>query len=751
MPSLAVKYRPTKFEDITEQSIVAEMLKSICESDTLGCRNFLLTGPAGCGKAQPLYSKVLTPDGFITMGQVAVGTEVFTDKGAIAKVSGVYPQGRRKIFEIELQDHTKIRVADNHLNVVWRYNEDRKQREDFVLDTEGLINLFHTSRFRLRIDIPEVDWKEKPVPIDPYLLGALLGDGSIGKDNFGFSNSESDVVEKVDTILRRDWNCKLVKLAGDNVDYSISPVDRRKHIFTYKGEEYTRPKLVKMLVSEGYPKVAESTLIRICDGTATYYCHKYPELQKDLSYRYNQNYDAAFKLKQVLKSMKLDTMSVEKHVPDIYLRNSKYIREQLLQGLFDTDGYSSGRTTEFSTSSYQLSKDFEFLVRSLGARDSVSEYASSYVNKQGDRIKCHVSYNHVFKLTNEIEYCSSIKHKERSPKYQNAAMRNIVSIRYVGVEECQCIMVDHPDHTYISDGFIPTHNTTLAKIMANVLNDGKGSPIELDAASHSGVDNMRELIQQARAMPIGTKYKVFIIDEAHALSSAAWQALLLPIEAGVGNSVFMFATTNPEKIPDTIISRVQTFQLSKISLKGIQKRLKYIVDAENSEGAKITYTEDALNYLAKLANGGMRDAITLLDKSLSYSTDITTENLMKSLNLPNYDDFFELLNAYARKDNTAIATIVNRVYNSGVNFTKWFTDFHSFVINIVKYILLQDINETMIPSVYQEKISSYTVKHSTVCLKLANKLVTLNHELRTTSYLQELALTYLCAIPKKGE
>lgn len=293
--------------------------------------------------------------------------------------------------------------------------------------------------------------------------------------------------------------------------------------------------------------------------------------------------------------------------------------------------------------------------------------------------------------------------------------------------------------------------TTLARIMASVLNEGKGSPIELDAASNSGVDNMRELIQQARAMPIGTKYKVFIIDEAHALSPAAWQALLLPIEAGAGNSVFMFATTNPEKIPATILSRVQTFQLSKISLKGIQDRLKFVVDSENSEGAGITYTEDSLNYLAKLASGGMRDALTLLEKSLSYSKDITTENLMKSLNLPNYDDFFELLNAYAKKDNTTIAAVVNKVYNSGVNFVKWFNDFHAFVINIVKYIFLQDISVTMIPSIYQEKISRYNVKHSAICLKLANKLVTLNHELRTSQYLQELVLTYLCSIPKKGE
>ena len=88
------------------------------------------------------------------------------------------------------------------------------------------------------------------------------------------------------------------------------------------------------------------------------------------------------------------------------------------------------------------------------------------------------------------------------------------------------------------------------------------------------------------------------------------------------------------------------------------------------------------------------------------------------------------------------------MYNSGINFAKWMESFHSFVINIVKYIFMQDIGATMIPSYYNDKISSYGIKHSAICLRLASKLVQLNHELKTTQYQQELALTYLCSIPK---
>lgn len=307
------------------------------------------------------------------------------------------------------------------------------------------------------------------------------------------------------------------------------------------------------------------------------------------------------------------------------------------------------------------------------------------------------------------------------------------------------------NRNFLLTGPAGTGKTSISRAVANLLNGGIGEPIEVDAASNNGVESMRSLVEQASTYPVGTRWKVIIVDEVHVLSQAAWQALLKPLEEGVGRTIWFLATTNPEKIPATILSRVQTFQLSKISLEGINSRLKYILESEKAEGRNITYTDDAVNYIAKLANGGMRDAITLMDKALSYSEELTIENLSQALNLPNYDDYFALLNALAKRDNTKIAGIINTVYNSGVNFVKWFEGFHSFVCNIVKYIFLQDINQTMIPSYYQDKIKNYGVAHSTLCLKLANKLVKMNHELKTTQYLQELALTYLCVIPQKGD
>jgi hypothetical protein len=117
--------------------------------------------------------------------------------------------------------------------------------------------------------------------------------------------------------------------------------------------------------------------------------------------------------------------------------------------------------------------------------------------------------------------------------------------------------------------------------------------------------------------------------------------------------------------------------------------------------------------------------------------------------LPNYDDYFTLLNGVAKKDDVSVIDVINDVYDSGTNFIRWFEGFHSFVCQIVKYIFLQDINKTMIPAYYQDKISKYGSAHATLCLRLANVLIKMNHELKTTNYLQEVAITYLCNSKRK--
>lgn len=301
-----------------------------------------------------------------------------------------------------------------------------------------------------------------------------------------------------------------------------------------------------------------------------------------------------------------------------------------------------------------------------------------------------------------------------------------------------------PNRNFLLIGNRGVGKTTTSRILANQLNQGQGTPIELDAASNSGVDTIRLIVDQAHHFPIGSKYKVFILDEVHAFSQAAWQALLLTLEEQPARSVFLMCTTNPEKIPATIISRVQVFQLSNISLEGIESRLKHVIKCENDEGRSITYEDDAISYIAKLAKGGMRDALTLLDKALSYSEEITSVNLKVALSIPDYEDYFNLLQYYASKDTKNIIQLVNKVYNSGTNFVTWFEEFQSFVINLAKFVYVQDITQTMIPSYYRDKVVKYNETHAKVCLKLSQVLVDLISKISRTEYMEEVAITYLC-------
>lgn len=314
----------------------------------------------------------------------------------------------------------------------------------------------------------------------------------------------------------------------------------------------------------------------------------------------------------------------------------------------------------------------------------------------------------------------------------------------VTILENLCKQETLPNRNFLFIGMRGCGKTTCARILANVLNENCGSPIEIDAASHNGVEYIRTLVQQAQQYPIGSKYKVFIIDETHMLSASSWAALLKCLEEQPAKSIFVLCTTNPEKIPATIISRVQVFQFSNISLEGIESRLKYVISQENLCGANITYDNDAIAYIAKLAKGGMRDALTLLQKALIHSKTITQENLRYSLSLPDYDDYFELLNAYAKKNYNEIISIVSKVYNSGVNFVKWFEGFQSFVINIVKYVFLHDINKTMIPNYYLSKVENYTEKHAQICLQLSQVLVDIISKISRTEYMEEVAISYLC-------
>ena len=242
-------------------------------------------------------------------------------------------------------------------------------------------------------------------------------------------------------------------------------------------------------------------------------------------------------------------------------------------------------------------------------------------------------------------------------------------------------------NAYLFCGPAGCGKTTCARIFANEINKGLGNPIELDAASNNSVNDIREITQQAQTKSLDSEYKIFIIDECHALSNSAWQAMLKIIEEPPAKSIFIFCTTDPQKIPKTILSRVQRYDFQRISQKGIVDRLNYIIAFENNITPDNVHidTPDAIEYITKIADGGMRDAITLMDKCLAYSTDLTLENVVKALGTTDYDTMFKLTDRLIYNKANAAIDIIETIYNDGKDLKTFVRQYVQFLLDLDKY------------------------------------------------------------------
>ena len=259
---------------------------------------------------------------------------------------------------------------------------------------------------------------------------------------------------------------------------------------------------------------------------------------------------------------------------------------------------------------------------------------------------------------------------------------------------------------YLFCGSAGTGKTTSARIFANEVNQGKGKPIEIDGASNNGVDNIRNIIDDCRMKSLDSKYKVYIIDEVHMLSIGAFNALLKVLEEPPKGVIFILCTTDPHKIPATILSRVQRFQFKRIPQNEVVKRLQYVLQQEG----KITYDMEALQYIAKLADGGMRDALMKLDTVLGYTTEITMEAVLDCLGITNYDYLFKIVSSIIKQDATTPMQLIDDLYKQGKDLKLFVKDLSKFILDLCKLELTQDINTTMIPPELKTKCTRLLCK-----------------------------------------
>ena len=281
-------------------------------------------------------------------------------------------------------------------------------------------------------------------------------------------------------------------------------------------------------------------------------------------------------------------------------------------------------------------------------------------------------------------------------------------------------------HGYLFVGAAGTGKTTSARIFASMINNGSGTPIELDAASNNSVDDIRTLIEQAQTKALDAEYKVFIIDECHMITPQGWNAFLKTLEEPPLKSILIMCTTNPEKIPATILSRCQRYDFQRISQDGIYKRLLYIMKNEfpaKGNDVGTVCEKEALEYITKVADGGMRDAITMLDKCLSYSKEITVENVVKALGVADYSTMQNLVSNILSNKKPEMIELIENVHASGIDLKQFLKTFTEFILDMNIYGLTKNKDLVKIPYMYLKDINKSELDCLTVLL---DRLVHLN-------------------------
>ncbi|MDC1446873.1 DNA polymerase III subunit gamma/tau [Candidatus Thioglobus sp.] len=265
-------------------------------------------------------------------------------------------------------------------------------------------------------------------------------------------------------------------------------------------------------------------------------------------------------------------------------------------------------------------------------------------------------------------------------------------------------------HGFLFTGTRGVGKTTIARIFAKSVNCENGVSskpcgkcetcieidkgqsvdlIELDAASHTGVDNMREILENAQYTPTKNLYKIYLIDEVHMLSKSSFNALLKTLEEPPKHIKFLLATTDPKKLPITILSRCLQFNLNKLSHDEIFNHLKFIMNAEN-----LKFEDEALSKIADFGNGSMRDALSLLDQSISYGNGSVKEDDLKAmLGLVSHNEIVQLATLVINRNAQEVLLFIKELAYKGENLTNTLNDLTSLFHKIATTQMIDDVKQ----------------------------------------------------------
>lgn len=307
-------------------------------------------------------------------------------------------------------------------------------------------------------------------------------------------------------------------------------------------------------------------------------------------------------------------------------------------------------------------------------------------------------------------------------KYRPQTFEDVISQEHITTTLKNQIKSGQISHAYLFTGSRGTGKTTCAKILAkavNCLENKEGNPClecsncrdiddnssditEIDAASNNGVEYIRDLKEEAVYSPVSCKYRVYIIDEVHMLSIAAFNALLKLIEEPPPHVIFIFATTEVHKIPATILSRCQRFEFRRIDINDSKNRIKEIAEKENKK-----ITDDAAFLISKISDGGMRDALSLLDQCFSVADSVDTDVVMECAGISGSRYLFELADRISEGNTPEVLKILDGLINRSKDVTRLCEEMISHYRNLM---LLKSGADNSIIRATEEDMKGYAAQ-----------------------------------------
>lgn len=351
-------------------------------------------------------------------------------------------------------------------------------------------------------------------------------------------------------------------------------------------------------------------------------------------------------------------------------------------------------------------------------------------------------------------------------KYRPRTFSDVVGQEVVVKILKNSILNNKISHAYIFSGPRGTGKTSIAKIFSKAVNclnttdgdlcnncenclqniDEEIDIIEIDAASNNGVDEIREIRNNVKLMPVHLKYKVYIIDEVHMLSTSAFNALLKTLEEPPKHVIFILATTEFNKIPSTVISRCQKFDFKKITIKQLEGRLKYILERENK-----TLNDEVISLIAKLSDGGLRDAINTLDQVISLDKEnITTDDVYNLIGDVSEQKIINLLENIVSGNIKETLKNINEYYEEGKNFINICERLQLLVRNIIIF----NNTDNYFDKEYEKKLLDFSHIELDYCEEMSNELFNLINELKRTNnqkIITEISFLKMCLMKNKKE